>query len=48
LVFFISAEKYKAQLLNGHYAKALAHAASPIGVLLVFSLLLWSVSNLNP
>ncbi len=48
LVFFISARKYKAQLINGHYATALAHAASPIGVLLVFSLLLWGVSNLNP
>jgi len=48
LVFFISAGKYKTQLLNGHYATALAHAASPIGVLLVFSLLLWGVSNLNP
>ena len=48
LVFFISAGKYKTQLLNGHYATALAHAASPIGVLLVFSLLLWGVSNLTP
>jgi|APHig6443717497_1056834.scaffolds.fasta_scaffold140017_2 hypothetical protein len=48
LVFFISAGKYKAQLLNGHYGAALAHAASPIGILLGFSLLLWGVSNLNP
>jgi hypothetical protein len=48
LAFFISAGKYKALLLSGHYGKALAHAASPIGVLLAFSLLFWGVSYLKP
>ena len=45
LVFFISAEKYKAQLRIGHYAKALTLAAAPLGVLAAFLLFLWAVNN---
>lgn len=47
LTFFLSATKYKAALSEGKYSKALAQAASPIGVLLIFSLLLWAMSYLS-
>ena len=45
LVFFISAGKYKVQLRIGHYAKALAYAAAPVGVLVAFLFFLWAVNN---
>lgn len=48
MVFFVSAGMYKAHLRNGYYAKALAQAASPIGVLFAFSFLFWGISHLGP